>query len=150
VRGHPTTLLRVPAYEFLSPEWIDAVTAIRDEYAGRVPESDFVLRANLLITEVPFANGELRGSVDTSKGLTIEPVELDAPDLTAQLDYATAKALFVEQDPQAILDAFFRGKIRITGDASKLLTLPLPKPGDSSPELDLLREISARVKAVTA
>jgi hypothetical protein len=26
----------------------------------------------------------------------------------------------------------------------------MPKPGDSSPELDLLREVSDRVKAVTA
>jgi hypothetical protein len=140
----------VAVYEFLSPEWIDAVSAIRDEYAGHIPQSDFQLRANLVVTEVPFGPGEVRGSVDTSTGLTIEPVELDAPDLTAQLDYATAKALFVEQDPQAILDAFFKGKIRITGDATKLLTLPMPKPGDSSPELDLLREVSDRVKAVTA
>jgi hypothetical protein len=137
-------------HEFLSPDWIAAVTAIRDEYAGRLPESSFVVRANLVVTDVPFADGEVRGSIDTARGLAIEPVELDAPDLTAQLDYDTAKALFVEQDPQAIMQAFFGGKIRITGDASKLLTLPLPRPGDSSPELDLLREISERVKAVTA
>jgi hypothetical protein len=137
-------------HEFLSPDWIAAVTAIRDEYAGQLPESSFVVRANLVVTDVPFADGEVRGSIDTARGLAIEPVELDAPDLTAQLDYDTAKALFVEQDPQAIMQAFFGGKIRITGDASKLLTLPLPRPGDSSPELNLLREISERVKAVTA
>jgi hypothetical protein len=88
----------------------------------------------------------VRGSIDTSQGILIEPVELEGADLTAQLDYDTAKALFVEQDPQAIMQAFFGGKIRITGDATKLLTLPMPKPGDSSPELDLLREISERVK----
>jgi hypothetical protein len=142
---------RHPAkHEFLSIEWIVAVTAIRDEYAGRLPDSPVTLRANLVVTDVPFGEPEIRGSIDASKGLAIEPVELDAPDLTAQLDYETAKALFVEQDPQAIMQAFFGGKIRITGDATKLLTLPMPKPGDSSPELDLLREISARVKAVTA
>jgi hypothetical protein len=137
-------------HEFLSPEWIAAVTAIRDEYRGRLPQSAFVLRANLVVTEVPFHEGEVRGSIDTSEGLVIEPVELDSPDLTAQLDYATAKALFVEQDPQAILDAFFRGKIRITGDATKLLALPMPKPEDTGPELDLVREVSQRVKDVTA
>jgi hypothetical protein len=137
-------------HEFLSPGWIEAVTAIRDEYRGRLPESSFVLRANLIVTEVPFDGGEVRGSIDTSTGLAIEPVELDSPDLTAQLDYATAKALFVEQDPQAIMDAFFRGKIRITGDATKLLALPMPKPDDSSPELDVVREVSQRVRDVTA
>jgi hypothetical protein len=140
----------VAKHEFLSPGWIAAVTAIRDEYAGRLPPASFVLRANLVVTDVPFAGGEVRGSIDVSQGLAIEPVELDAPDLTAQLDYATAKALFVEQDPQAIMQAFFGGKIRITGDATKLLMLPMPKPDDSSPALDLIREISARVREVTA
>ena len=140
----------VAKHEFLSPGWIAAVTAIRDEYAGRLPAASFVLRANLVVTDVPFAGGEVRGSIDVSQGLAIEPVELDAPDLTAQLDYATAKALFVEQDPQAIMQAFFGGKIRITGDATKLLMLPMPKPDDSSPALDLIREISQRVREVTA
>jgi hypothetical protein len=137
-------------HEFLSPGWIDAVAAIRDEFHGSVPPTDFVLRANLVVTDVPFGNGEVRGSIDTSEGLVIEPIELDTPDLTAQLDYETAKALFVEQDPQAILQAFFGGKIRITGDVTKLLALPLPKPGDTAPELDVMRTISERVKAVTA
>ena len=141
---------RAAKHAFLSPEWIEVVTAIRDEYRERIPPSDFVLRANLIVTDVPFADGEVRGSVDTAQGLAIEPIELDAPDLTAQLDYDTARALFVEQDPQAIMQAFFAGKIRITGDVSKLLALPMPKPDDRSPELDLLREISERVKAVTA
>jgi hypothetical protein len=140
----------VAKHEFLSPGWIVAVTAIRDEYHGRLPEPSFTLRANLVVVEVPFGGGEVRGSIDVSQGLAIEPVELEAPDLTAQLDYATAKALFVEQDPQAIMQAFFGGKIRITGDATKLLALPMPKPDDSSPALDLVREISARVREVTA
>jgi hypothetical protein len=140
----------VAKHEFLSRGWIDAVTTIRDEYAGRLPEASFTLRANLVVIEVPFGGGEVRGSIDVSQGLAIEPVELDEPDLTAQLDYLTAKALFVEQDPQAIMRAFFGGKIRITGDATKLLTLPMPKPDDSSPALDLIREISQRVRALTA
>jgi hypothetical protein len=142
---------RPPAkHEFLSPAWIEAVIEIRDEYHGRVPQPSVVLRANVVVTAVPFAEGEVRGSIDTAKGLAIEPVELDGPDLTAQLDYETAKALFVEQDPQALLQAFFGGRIRITGDATKLLALPMPAPGDDNPALDLLREISARVRDVTA
>jgi hypothetical protein len=92
----------------------------------------------------------VRGSIDTSKGLVIEPVELESPDLTATLDYDTAKALFVGNDPQALLQAFFGGKIRITGDATKLLGLPMPNPDDQSPAMALAREVAARVKAITA
>jgi hypothetical protein len=140
-----------PTHVFLSPGWITAVRAIRDEYAAQVPDVPpaAVLRANVIITEAPFEPGEVRGSIDTSKGLVIEPVELESPDLTATLDYDTAKALFVGNDPQALLQAFFGGKIRITGDATKLLGLPMPNPDDQSPAMALAREVAARVKAIT-
>jgi hypothetical protein len=140
----------VPApFLFLSPEWIAAVVAIRDEYAGRTPAPTVVIRANVVVTGTPFGD-DVRGSIDTSKGLAIEPVQLESPDFTASLDYDTAKALLLGDDPQALMQAFFGGKIRLTGDASKLLSLPLPKPTDTGPEVDLAREVAARVRAVTA
>ncbi|HEV8296508.1 MAG TPA: hypothetical protein VGQ20_04400 [Acidimicrobiales bacterium] len=137
-------------HEFLSPGWIAAVTAIRDEYADRVPPPPVVVRANVIITDAPFDRVEVRGFIDTSHGLAIEPGHLDAPDFTASLDYDTAKALFVEQDPQAVLTAFFGGKIRLTGDASKLLAMPFSVTGEDSAAVDLAREIADRVRAVTA
>jgi hypothetical protein len=107
------------------------------------------VRANVIVTEAPFAPSEVRGHIDTSLGLAIAPGHLDQPDFTASLDYDTAKALFVAQDPAAVMQAFFGGKIRLTGDASKLLAIPMPKPGQSGPEVDLLREVAGRVQAVT-
>ncbi len=133
----------------MSPEWIAAVEQIRDEFADRAPAPTMVLRANVIIGDAPFTDPEIRGHIDTSLGLSIAPGTIDKPDFTATLDYATAKALFVGRDPQAVLQAFFGGKIRLTGDASKLLAMPLPKPGASGPESDLLNEIGARVAAIT-
>ena len=40
--------------------------------------------------------------------------------------------------------------IRLTGDASKLLAMPMPKPGAAGPEAELFREVASRVQAVTA
>jgi hypothetical protein len=137
-------------HEFLSPAWIDAVARIHDEYRGRVPAPSVIVRANVVVTDAPFDQTEIRGSIDTSEGLVIEANELADPDFTATLDYDTAKALFVDQDPQAVMQAFFGGKIRLTGDASKLLAIPMPKPGDSGPDIDLAREVVERIRAVTA
>lgn len=137
-----------PRHEFLSPEWIAAVAAIRDEYAGRTPDPPVTIRANVVVTETPFGE-DVRGSIDTALGLAVEPVELESPDFTATLDYATAKALFLGDDPQALMQAFFGGKIRLTGDASKLLGIPLPKPTDTGPEVELAREVAEKVRAIT-
>ena len=48
-----------------------------------------------------------------------------------------------------MLREFFGGKIRLTGDASKLRAMPLPKPGQTGPAAELLNEIGARVAAIT-
>lgn len=137
-------------HEFLSPGWIAAVEEIRDDVATRAPASPTTLRANVIVTDAPFAEPEIRGHIDTSRGLGISTGHLDHADFTASLDYATAKALFVGQDPQAVLQAFFGGKIRLTGDASKLLSLPIPKPGAAGPETALVQEVASRIQAVTA
>lgn len=136
-------------HEFLSPEWIEAVLRIRDEFADRLPPPAVVVRANIVVTETPFGD-DVRGSIDTSRGLALEPVELDAPDFTATLDYATAEALFLGQDPQAVFEAFFAGKIRLTGDATKLLAMQLPRTDAEGPEVEVGKELTARVRAITA
>lgn len=142
-------MAKATKHEFLSPGWIAAVEQIRDEFLDRAPEAPFVVRANVVVTGAPFAEKVVHGHIDTSLGLAISQGHLDKPDFTASLDYETAKALFVGQDPQAVLQAFFGGKIRLTGDASKLLAMPMPKPNAAGPEAELLREVASRVQAVT-
>lgn len=136
-------------YRFLSAEWIVAVEEIRDEYADQTSVPDVTLRANVVVSEVPFGDGRILGHIDTTMGLSIAAGHLDEADFTAEVDYETAEALFVGQDAQAVMQAFFGGKIRLTGDASKLLSLPMPKPDDTSADAALAGEVAARVRSIT-
>lgn len=89
--------------------------------AGRI---EFELRMNQVVTDMPFDEDELRTYIDTSQGyLDLEKGELKDPDVTVILDYQTAKAIFIDQNPQAAMEAFMAGKIRVTGDMTKLLAL---------------------------
>ena len=136
-------------HEFLSPSWIDAVHALRDEYHDRVQPPSIAVRANVVVTGAPFGEPEILGSIDTSSGqLALDAGHLADPDLTITTDYATAKALFVQQDPNAALQAVFGGKIRVQGEMTKLLALQLPlNEADSAA---VAREVADRIKAFTA
>jgi len=136
-------------YEFLSPPWIDAVRALRDEYHDRVQPPSIAVRANVVVTGAPFGAPEILGSIDTASGqLALEEGHVDEPDLTITTDYATAKALFVQQDPGAAMQAVFGGKIKVTGEMTKLLALQLPLNEASSAAV--AREVADRIKAFTA
>lgn len=136
------------SYPFLSPEWIEAAQAIRDEYRDRVPPSKIVMRANVVLREVPFGDGEIQGFVDTRDGaMILELGALDDPEVTLTTDYSTAHALFVSQDASKLMESFMMGKILITGDVAKVLALsPSLEPNQES----LAREIRQRLEAITA
>jgi hypothetical protein len=136
-------------HEFLSPEWIAAVRAVRDEYHDRVRPPSIPVRANVVVTGAPFGEPEILGSIDTSDGqLVLEEGHIDQPDLTITTDYTTAKTLFVQQDPNAAMQAVFAGKIKVQGDMTRLLALQLPlNEADSAA---VAREIAERVRAFTA
>jgi len=111
-------------YEFLSDGWFEAVHALRDEFAAGGATAPVELRANLTITDVPFTSEHVLAHVDTSRGgLVLERGHLDSPDLTVQVDWATAKALLVDGNPQAAMGAFMEGKIRVEGDVARLMSL---------------------------
>jgi SCP-2 sterol transfer family len=111
-------------YPFLSDEWLAETGKIRAEYEDRVPEIPVSVRMNQIIQEVPFGDGVIHAYVDTSSGkLVIEPGRLESPDLTVTLAYATARALLVDGDAQAAMNAFLGGRIKIDGDITKLIAL---------------------------
>lgn len=146
VGGGPDSLSGVPEqFEFLSTAWIEAARAIRDEYEGRVGPPPVAVRMNQVITDSP--QGTIQAHLDTSSARTrLELGHLTQPDLTVTTDYATAKALFVQQDPAVAMAAFLSGKIRVEGDMAKLLALQA-----TSMQVDTLAaEVAARVKAITA
>jgi len=114
----------VPTYPFLSPGWIKAALAIRDEYAEHPHVELIEIRMNLVVSEVPFGDGNAEASIDTTSGSTIPRLGLlDDSDATVTLDYRTAHALLVGRDPQAAMMAFMTGQIRVDGDLAKLLAL---------------------------
>jgi putative sterol carrier protein len=62
--------------------------------------------------------------MDTSEGeLKMDLGHTTGEDLTVTVDYATAKAIFVDGNPQAGMQAFMAGKIKVQGDMTKLMAM---------------------------
>ena len=142
----------VTAHPFLSPDWIAAVAAIRDDYDGRLDTSGFAVRANVTVTDVPFAEPTIEGHIDTTGGvLSLEVGHLSDSDFTIELSYDTAHRIFVDRDPQAMAAILVGGEVKLTGDSSKILGLAglaaPPEPG--SDVADIAREVVRRIDAVT-
>jgi hypothetical protein len=133
-------------HPFLSEEWMTAARAIREKYAGEVPVVTASIRINQVITDVPFGGGEVRSYLDTSSGaVTMELGELDDADATVTTDYATAKALFVDQDQAVAMQAFMSGKIKVQGDMMKMMAMQTAIPSN-----DFSAKIPEEIKAITA
>ena len=136
------------SYPFLSNDWIDAARAIRADFVDRIPDPDVPLRANVIITDTPFEEDQILGYIDSSDGsILLELGQLDEPQLTVTTDYGTAKALFVNQDMGKIMESFMTGKILITGDVSRILSLTPPTDPE---QVELAREVAARLAAITS
>jgi putative sterol carrier protein len=134
----------VDKYPFLSPQWVEAARTIREDYRDKIPATAHVMRLNQVITEVPFGDGTINAHVDTTTGeLEMELGHLDGPDLQVTLDYATAKAIFVEGNPQAGMQAFMAGKIKVEGDVTKLMAMQATPPDPGTLEL------AGRIKEIT-
>jgi hypothetical protein len=127
----------VAKYPFLSDEWLEAAKAIREEHAGAdAPAPAHVVRMNQVITDVPFGDGTINAHMDTSGGsLELDTGHLDDPDLTVTLDYATAKAILVEGNPQAGMQAFMAGKIKVQGDMTKMMAMQQGTPDPAAEEI---------------
>jgi hypothetical protein len=112
-------------YEFLSDEWLDAVAALRNASDGAPATPATTVSVNLVVTDVPFSPGQdLRVHADTSSGsLIVGRGHLEHADVTITVAWSTAKALLVEGNQQAAMNAFLEGKVRVEGDVGKLLAL---------------------------
>ena len=105
------------------------------------------VKVNLVVTDVPFGSGSLDAHVDTGAGeLEIDTGHLEGTDLTLTLDYDTARAILVEQNPQVAMSAFMGGRIKVQGDMTKLLVLQ-GQMGAADP---VALEVAGRIKAITA
>ncbi len=112
----------MPKYPFLSDEWVSEAKKIREEYRGKAPAAAHVIKMNQVITEVPFGGGTIDFHMDTSSGeLELDTGHVEGADLKVTLDYGTAKAILVDGNPQAGMQAFMAGKIKVEGDMTKLM-----------------------------
>ena len=131
-------------YQFLTPEWVAAAKAIREEFEGQAPAPAHSVRMNQIITEVPFGDTDVKAFMDTSEGtLNLDLGELENPDLTVTVDYETAKAIIVDGNPQAGMQAFMAGKIKVQGDMTKMMAL---QAGGQDPTA---AQVAARIQDIT-
>jgi putative sterol carrier protein len=105
-------------YPFLSDGWFDAATKLINEHgAGAPPGTNMLL--NLEVEDggnkIDFHMGSRDGATLFGKG------HEDGADVTLSTDMETAKAVFVDGNPQAGMQAFMSGKVRVQGDMTKLM-----------------------------
>jgi len=137
----------MPAYPFLSDEWLEEARKIRVEFEGKTPPIPHSVRMNLVVTAVPFSDGDIVAHMDTSSGeLILEIGHLEVQDLKVTVDYDTAKAILIEGNPQAGMQAFMAGKVRVEGDMAKLMALQAT-PGAADPNA---QEMATRLRDITA
>ena len=122
-----------------------AARQIRERYEPDLPDVTMTVRINQVITDVPFGEGVINAYVDTSDGgLALELGELDEPDAVLVVDYHTAHAMIVEQDPAIVMQSFMAGKIKVQGDMMKLMAMQTAMPSN-----EFTLQVSEEIKAIT-
>jgi hypothetical protein len=128
------------AHTFLSDGWLTAVKEIADDagVGGMMPDS---VSLNLVVTGGPEGDRELHvadGSFATGL-LDSAPTKLTVP-------YTVAKAMFLEGNQQAAMQAFMSGQIKVEGDMSKLMAMQAQGQQGDAAQAAALQE---KVKAIT-
>jgi hypothetical protein len=132
----------VATYPFLSDEWFVAVRAIVEARGVEIPPHA-ELAMNLVVTETPFGEdrqlhiGARDGTADWGTGHVADA------DLTLTTDYLTAREIFMSGNPQAGMQAFMDGKVKLQGDLTKLMAAQIAGTGPGAPGL------AAELSAVT-
>ena len=112
-------------YAFLSPEWIEAVRELRDEYAplveAKAQHTGDDVAVNLLVTDVPGGDDVRAHAALRTTGTDLELGHLPEAKVLITVDYATARATVVDQDIAAMVKGFLLGRISIRGDLAGLI-----------------------------
>lgn len=127
--GHP----------FLSDGWFDEAEKIRAEFNPPVPDIVKDLVINLVVTNGP--SGDIEAKIEAGrfvKGLAdAAPTKLTVP-------FEIAHKMFIEQDPQASMQAFMSGQIQVEGDMTKVMAMQAAGP----PSEEAL-QVQARIVEMT-
>ena len=125
--------------QFLSDGWFEEVERIRAEINPEVPEAVKDLVINLKVSDGP--SGDIEAKITGGK---FEKGLADEAPTTLSVPYDTAKAMFIEGDQNATMQAFMSGIIKVEGDMTKLMAMQAGGP--QSAEAEKLQEL---VKAMT-
>ena len=122
---------------FLSDAWLDEVDALEAPPVTG-PAADLVL--NVVVTGTPDGDRELNmGGGKFNRGL------VDGAPTKVTIPFDVAKAMFVDGNPQAAMQAFMAGQIKVEGDMTKLMAMQ--SAGGPSPEQAAFQE---KLKSITS
>lgn len=129
------------AHAFLSDAWFDEVDKLRAEHGDPdVPENARDMKINFVVTGVDgdrTVDGHLQGGV-------FDRGHVDGATTTVTLPADTAKAILVNGDQQAGMQAFMSGAIKVEGDMTKIMQMQAQQP---TPSMQAFQE---RLQQVTA
>jgi hypothetical protein len=124
----------VATHPFLSDDWFTAAREIVDAQELEIPPHA-ELTMNLVVTDTPFGDdrflhiGAKDGHADWGVG------HAAGADLTLTTDYVTARDIFISGNPQAGMQAFMEGKVKVQGDLTKLMAAQVAGTGPGAPGL---------------
>jgi hypothetical protein len=127
------------AHQFLSDGWFEEAERIRAEIDPPVPAMIQDLVINLVVKNGP--GGDIEAKM--SGGRFLKGLAADAP-TKLTVPYDIAHKMFIEQDPQASMQAFMSGQIQVEGDMSKIMAMQAAGP--PSPEA---LQVQSRIKEMT-
>ena len=131
-------------YPFLSPEWMDEAKKIREEYRGKGGTTAPSVKMNQVITDVPFGEGSIDAHMDSSSGeMEMDLGHIEGAEVKITVPYSVAKAIFVDGNPQAGMQAFMAGQIKVEGDMTKLMAMQGGAPDATA------QEVAAKIKEIT-
>jgi putative sterol carrier protein len=105
-------------YPFLSDPWFDAAEKLITEHDTGAPPGAAVL----LNLEVEDGSSKILFHMGSREGKTLFGKGHDeSADVTLSTDMETAKSVFIDGNPQAGMQAFMSGKVRVQGDMTKLM-----------------------------
>jgi putative sterol carrier protein len=120
-------------HEFLSDSWFEAVGTKIAELGGTAAHGPNVVM-NLVVTGTSFGDREFHMGARDGETMFARGHRDDA-DLTMTTDADTAKEVFVAGNPQAGMQAFMQGKVKVQGDMAKLMAAQAGGGGPANPEL---------------
>jgi putative sterol carrier protein len=91
---------------------------------------------NQVITDVPFGDGSIDAHIDSSGGaMQMDLGHIEGAEVKITVPYSVAKAIFIEGNAQAGMQAFMSGQIKVEGDMTKLMAMQGAAPDAAAAEL---------------